>query len=239
MIAPNKNEPPPQPKMSKEELDRLEKQYEEMARKGFEVKGLQKVGVVGVNSGQVMICDPCYIDSEWQDTGGRPYIETPMYRDKKTGKTYAYEGFGIDRKAVDVLYMSWEQPLPDYGGKTPNQCRDEKLWEHAGNWVSPKAPPKGQFSYGGVSRVTLNEPGHGQLIYKVGHPGVGVASRTQAGDGCYPVFAEMDGNGSVARLIIDFRLSDYENDMSAEDYPKALEEMGEMAAGEKEIDNEG
>jgi len=25
----------------------------------------KKIGVVGVDSGQVVICDPCYIDSEW------------------------------------------------------------------------------------------------------------------------------------------------------------------------------
>ena len=26
----------------------------------------KKIGVVGVDSGQLMICDPCYIDSEWK-----------------------------------------------------------------------------------------------------------------------------------------------------------------------------
>lgn len=26
----------------------------------------RKLGIVGVDSGQLMICDPCYIDSEWK-----------------------------------------------------------------------------------------------------------------------------------------------------------------------------
>ena len=26
----------------------------------------KKIGVVGVDSGQLMVCDPCYIDSEWE-----------------------------------------------------------------------------------------------------------------------------------------------------------------------------
>ena len=26
-----------------------------------------ELGVVGVDSGQLLICDPCYIDSEWKD----------------------------------------------------------------------------------------------------------------------------------------------------------------------------
>jgi hypothetical protein len=28
-------------------------------------KGEVKIGEVGVDSGQLMVCDPCYIDSEW------------------------------------------------------------------------------------------------------------------------------------------------------------------------------
>lgn len=28
---------------------------------------IKQIGVVGVDSGQVVICDPCYIDSEWEN----------------------------------------------------------------------------------------------------------------------------------------------------------------------------
>lgn len=36
-----------------------------------------RLGEVGVDSGQLMICDPCYIDSEWkqQEEDPRPHIE--------------------------------------------------------------------------------------------------------------------------------------------------------------------
>jgi len=28
----------------------------------------KEIGIVGVDSGQILICDPCYIDSEWKKT---------------------------------------------------------------------------------------------------------------------------------------------------------------------------
>ena len=34
--------------------------------------GWKKIGVVGVDSGQLMIVDPCYIDSEWKKEGFVP-----------------------------------------------------------------------------------------------------------------------------------------------------------------------
>jgi hypothetical protein len=208
--------------MSDEEFAQAEKETNAFIERMAESNGLVKVGVVGVDSGQVIICDPGYLDGWKKDDKPGSFIETERFRDKTTGKTYAYEGFGIDPKAVDVLFMNWEQPLKDYGGATPNYCRKSGVWEQIESWVSPDAPPKGAFSYGGVCRLTGGFPPYGQLNYELGHEGLGVASRTQFGDGCYPVFAELDGNNQVARLIIDFRPSDYENDMDPKEYLELL-----------------
>ena len=46
----------------------------------------KKIGEVGVDSGQVMLTDPCYIDSQWKKTEG----DTDY--DKKPTKEYSYEG---------------------------------------------------------------------------------------------------------------------------------------------------
>ncbi|CAN5571891.1 hypothetical protein BH23ACT6_BH23ACT6_10020 [soil metagenome] len=44
------------------------------------------LGTVGVDSGQLLITDPCYIDSEWLD---EPFQDDRVYRDAQTGATVA------------------------------------------------------------------------------------------------------------------------------------------------------
>lgn len=100
------------------------------------------VGYVGVDSGQVMICDPCYINSEWQKT----------------------------KKGEDIF--------------------DKKNM--------------GKFSYSGCCSATLSEKQYGQLNYKLGHAGAGVASSTKDGDGSYPVYATKNKKGEIISLTIEF-----------------------------------
>jgi hypothetical protein len=45
----------------------------------------RKIGEVGVDSGQLMLCDPCYIDSEWSKQEFT--ASDRIYRDKG-GKTW-------------------------------------------------------------------------------------------------------------------------------------------------------
>ncbi|MDD4872904.1 MAG: hypothetical protein PHR77_20310 [Kiritimatiellae bacterium] len=100
-----------------------------------------QVGVVGVDSGQLIICDPCYIDSEWQH---------------------------LPATEIAVTHS-------------------------------------GEFNYQGVCCTTsLSETGCGQLNYKLGHPGVGVACGNFGGDGVFPVYVELDAHGQARRLIVEF-----------------------------------
>ncbi len=43
-----------------------------------------------------------------------------------------------------------------------------------------------------------------QLNYDLGHPGLGVVVSTGYGDGVYPVFAEFNDEGRVARVCVEF-----------------------------------
>ena len=43
-----------------------------------------------------------------------------------------------------------------------------------------------------------------QFNYDIGHPGLGVAVSTGHGDGVYPVFAEFDDQGRVAKVCLEF-----------------------------------
>jgi hypothetical protein len=97
-----------------------------------------QIGVVGVDSGQLMVCDPGYLQKEW-----------------------------INRE-----------------------------------FLGDKGRPTGEFSYDGACRATLTKEGVGQLNFKRGHAGAGVAFSTK-GDGTYPVFAEYDKEGRIVRVIIE------------------------------------
>lgn len=109
---------------------------------------LELIGYVGVDSGQLLLCDPCYIDSQWEE-----------------------EDFS-----------------------------DENL------------SPKHAFSYNACSQATLSENGYGQLKYKMGHDGVGVAFRTAFGDGVYPVYAKIDDDGNIKSVEVVFIHDDVEDD---------------------------
>ncbi len=43
-----------------------------------------------------------------------------------------------------------------------------------------------------------------EIHYDLGHPGLGVVVETGYGDGVYPVYAEFNGEGRVARVSVEF-----------------------------------
>lgn len=58
---------------------------------------------------------------------------------------------------------------------------------------------------------TLINRGHFAKKQSVSEPageGIGMHVQTLYGDGSYPVYAELDGNGRVARIAIDFEYGD-------------------------------
>lgn len=109
------------------------------------------LGEVGVDSGQLLITDPCYIDSEW-----------------------AHEPF--DPTARDFAELE-----AGAGGESPT-------------------PMAARYSYRGACETTLSY-GYGELAYRNGHAGAGVALRTAWGDGGYPVYGELH-NGRIVRVYI-------------------------------------
>ena len=128
-----------------------------------------KIGDVGVDSGQLMICDPCYLN-EWEK---EEYQDIRQYKDKKTGKIYQ----------LWVDFNSFDHEFPEYDNKTPNDLiyRD-KLWE-----LLPYEPPKG-FNYNSISH---RDGLYKQIPYQVGHSGLAVVFNSGLGDGHYDVFARV------------------------------------------------
>lgn len=104
------------------------------------------LGDVGVDSGQLMITDPCYVDSEWID-----------------------EPFNMHGPAGSREMMKEREVLMRY-------------------------------SYDGACHAAMR--GGGELAFRLGHAGAGVAFPTGWGDGIYPVYAERH-NGRTVRVFIN------------------------------------
>lgn len=152
--------------------------------KNTEITGLVLVGHVGVDSGQLMIVDPCYLD-RWVNND---FNFKAGIRNKQTGKIICCWD-----ELENVGKINWATPLPEYNGKCMNDLAEDKdTWEKFTDY-----PDKGGFNYSGVSAVTCDD-NFGEI-----ESGTAVVSSTNFGDGVYPVYAEVKG-GRVKRLIVDF-----------------------------------
>lgn len=143
------------------------------------------IGYVGVDSGQVLICDPCYIDSEWK----KEDFEDIRKFQHKSGKIIAYP----------IDFPHFEHVIPEFG-KTANQMVDDVELIP----IEEKVIPKNNFSYNACCQLTLSKDQVGQLNYNMGHAGVGVVSSSGWGDGTYPVVAEFTKDNRVKSLTITF-----------------------------------
>jgi hypothetical protein len=149
------------------------------------------VGQVGVDSGQVMICDPCYIESEWKQEEFEDY------------RPYIVMFHGVESR-VDMGLMlqngiNYNTPLKQYENTSMNELIKEGLAKEV------MVPPTGVFSYNGACKATSSKDQGGQLNYKMGHAGAGVAVRTGYGDGLYPVTVAYDQKtGRVRKVTVDF-----------------------------------
>lgn len=65
------------------------------------------------------------------------------------------------------------------------------------------------YSYNGACGATLGDQQGGQLGFALGTPGAGVAVSSGYGDGYYPVLAEYNEDGRIARVTILFSDDEY------------------------------
>jgi len=147
------------------------------------------IGHVAVDSGQLMICDPGYIDSQWEN---EDFEDIRVYKNEHTGKTLTYP----------KDFTNYEDVLPEYG-KTMNVLISEHDWQIA---ESPAA--KSGFSYNACAKATLSEDGHGELSFKMGHTGAGLAFGTAYGDGMYPVYAHYDEEGVILSVTVKLQFDE-------------------------------
>lgn len=144
------------------------------------------IGHVGVDSGQLLLCDPCYIDSQWVK---EEFEDLRMYENKITK----------DRLQYLIDFNNYQSPIEKYDGKNMNDLLSTGEWEEL-----PFGPAEHPFSYNACAKATLSDDGYGQLKFKMGHEGVGVAFSTAFGDGYYPVYANYDEEGTLRSVEVIF-----------------------------------
>jgi len=140
----------------------------------------KKIGVVGVDSGQLIICDPSYL--KWWKKG--EYEDIREYRDKESGKIYKY---GKD-------FDSYEQEIKELGLTPNNLIHDLK------QWIRIHYEPEFEFSYNYVSHKKGKS--YKQIPFHLGHDGLAVSFDSGFGDGLYPVYAKIE-DGIIMEIRVD------------------------------------
>lgn len=142
-----------------------------------------KLGEVGVDTGQLLLTDPSYIDTEWEVEAfhGAP----DHYEDIATGSEYR---LGSDFSRLDEV-------VPALGTTVNDLIAQGKM---VGRFETPDSF---NYSYKGACDATLAK-GYGELRYRMGHTGAGVAFSTGWGDGVYPVYGERRG-GRMVRIYVN------------------------------------
>jgi hypothetical protein len=168
-----------------------------MAKK---LTGWRRIGVVGVDSGQLLIADPCYIGSQWKDDGKNGTLDLgDTFVQLSDGKKFGCAMHCAPREAI-TMFGTYDEPLPS--GKTPNQHIADGDWERVKNTEIDRS-----FSYRGCCSVTLSDSRDGQLNFAKGHAGAGVVASTAYGDGTYPVYgyfaSSKDTTPSAMMVVTD------------------------------------
>jgi len=149
------------------------------------------IGHVGVDSGQLLLCDPCYIDSQWVK---EDFEDVRVYEHRTTK----------DRLQYRVHFEDYSSPIAEYENKSMNDLIETDQWES----VSLDQEARNPFSYNACAKATLSEDGHGELNFNLGHAGVGVAFSTAFGDGMYPVLAHYMPDGTLRSVEVIFQNED-------------------------------
>jgi hypothetical protein len=68
--------------------------------------------------------------------------------------------------------------------------------------VPQPAPTVTSYSYNGACHATTGDDLYGQLNYRMGHPGAGVAFSSGYGDGVYPVYVRKNKDGRIVEVRI-------------------------------------
>jgi|TARA_R100000329_G_C7526804_1_gene185797 hypothetical protein len=143
-------------------------------------KQRQLLGYCGVDSGQILLTDPCYI-SEFIDN---EFDNKSQFIDVKTKKI-------INRP--EDFYNFEDDKIPGYD-KNMNTLIKEGIFKELDRDLDSS------YSYNGACHQTCFQKNQGGELGN----GMGVAVSSGWGDGSYPVYANYDEDGRVSSVTIKF-----------------------------------
>lgn len=135
------------------------------------------IGEIGVDSGQLMVVDPCYL-SRWKDN------------DFDYQRVYTHTDGTILKYGVD--FNNYEEIIGKCG-----RTMNEMIMSNSVKEIT--AVDDNSMSYNGACRTTL--------IHKYGilEDGGAAVFGSGYGDGCYLVYAHINDEGRVMKVTIDMR----------------------------------
>jgi hypothetical protein len=147
---------------------------------------IEELGEVFVDSASILITDPLYVDTEWDNE--EEYVDMRLYRNTETGKVYQY---GVDFKH----YQNDKIAELD---ETPNELIKQ------GKIAPIEIQRDLTYSFPGAAYASSKPEGYGSLKFKAGNEGAGICVSTVYGDGVYTVYGERF-RGDLVRIFIDLR----------------------------------
>ena len=172
--------------MAKTRKTRKTRKPNRASNKKSNTKGWQYIGRVAVDSGQLMIIDPCYLHN-WKDTAYENLRQVKLLKN-----------VGLLKKGAIVTAPSgspitWEDKFFD----------ENFSWNEAqkNGYIQAVEPEQtGELSYNGACRATLGKEGFGEL--NIGHA-TALVFRSFYGDGCYNVMGKFNKEGNLIGVLID------------------------------------
>jgi hypothetical protein len=166
------------------------------------------IGNVGVDSGQLMIIDPCYISDEWVEEDGANIIGMKFW------------GQGQDEMAEFLInsghdYITKENHVYKVKSDDDGYLRSvakviKEYSEKIGKIVLFSAIT--DSTYDTICDLTCSEDQAGQLNYAMGHDGLAVAFSSGLGDGVYNVYATYKDMGNWGERITKVEIELIEDD---------------------------
>lgn len=156
----------------------------------------KQIGVVGVDSGSLIILDPCYIRDEVipQMEGNERHFSFWGRDQNKVAVILINEGWEVEKGNLDFIIrnVTAEQVMKLQGRLT-------KLNE---KYLVLSDIKTGSFE-DKLFDIRTGEEQAGQVNYKLGHPGLAVVFSSGMGDGVYPVYAHYS-DGRITKIEIVF-----------------------------------
>lgn len=146
---------------------------------------IEELGEIFVDSASILITDPLYIQTEWNQN--EEFQDLRLFRHVDTGKVYQY----------GVHFEHFETHLQEL-----NDTADSLL--KRGILQPVEVHHEFTYSYPGAAYASMSKTGYGELKFSAGHTGAGICVRTVHGDGGFTVYGERF-RGDLVRIFIDLR----------------------------------